>query len=168
MNAAYFRRMIDYTFWAHRQVWGCVAELNDEQFNRPCDYSVGSVREQVVHTMGAERLWLQRVRGEVPDPFLQAEDFPTRDSIRARWDQVEAGWREYAAVLTDDQLDGVLVYTSINGNARREQILWEGLAQIINHATDHRAQILSLIHQVGGRTLAQDYIFYTWENPLTT
>ncbi|MFN8447164.1 MAG: DinB family protein [Anaerolineae bacterium] len=167
MNAAYFRRMIDYTYWAHRQVWGCVAELSDDQFTRPCDYSVGSVQQQVVHTMGAEWLWLQRVRGEQPEPFLQAEDFPTRPAIRARWDEIEAGWRAYVAALTDDQLEQPLVYTSITGGARREQILWEGLAQIVNHATDHRAQTLALIHQVGGRTLAQDFIFYTWGYPTT-
>lgn len=58
MNATYFRRMIDYTYWAHRQVWGCVLELTDEQFARASDYSIGSVHQQVVRTMGAEWLWL--------------------------------------------------------------------------------------------------------------
>ena len=167
MNTACFRRMIDYSYWAHRQVWGCVTELSDEQFTRPCDYSIGSVHEQVVHTMGAEWLWLQRVQGVTPDPFLSPDDYPTRESIRARWDQVEAGWRDFVAALRDDQLDQPMVYTSIHGQTRREQPLWEGLMQIINHATDHRAQTLAVIHQVGGRTLEQDFILFTWEHPLT-
>ena len=165
MNSAYFRRMIDYTYWAHRQVWGCIIELSDEQYTRPCDYSVGSAHEQVVHTMGAEWLWLQRVRGVAPDPFLQPEDYPTRHNVRVRWDQVEEGWRAFARELSDDQLDRVIEYISINGNTKRTQPLWEGLAQIINHATDHRAQTLALIHAVGGRTIAQDFVFYTWEAP---
>ena len=165
MNAAYFRRMIDYTFWEHRQVWGYVLALSDEQYTRPCDYSIGSVHEQVVHTMGAEWLWLQRVRDETPDPFLKADDFADRATVRARWDEIEAGWRAYVRALRDEQLAETMVYTSINGNMRREQPLWEGLAQIVNHATDHRAQILALIHQLGGETGAQDFIFYTWKNP---
>ena len=165
MNAAYFRRMIDYTYWEHRQVWSCIAELSDEQFRRPFDYSIGSVYEQVVHTMGAEWLWLQRVRGEQTDPFLSPADFPTREKVRVRWDQVEAGWREFVGALTDDQLEQTIEYVSVNGVVKRSQPLWEGLAQLVNHATDHRAQTLALIHQVGGKTLAQDFIFYTWEYP---
>jgi uncharacterized damage-inducible protein DinB len=165
MNAAYFRRMIDYTYWAHHKVWDCIVELNDEQFTRPCNYSIGSLHQQVVHTMGAEWLWLQRVRGVSPDAFLRPEDFPTRADVRARWDEVEAGWRAFVAALADDQLEQSIEYTSINGNVRRSQVLWEGLAQIINHATDHRAQILALIHQLGGRTVAQDFVFYTREHP---
>lgn len=165
MNAAYFRRMFDYTYWAHRQVWACITELNDEQYNRPCDYSVGSVHEQVVHTMGAELLWLQRVCRVAPDPFLSATDFPDRDAVRARWDQIEADWGAFAAGLQDEHLAENIEYVSISGNTRRVQPLWEGLTQIINHATDHRAQTLALIHQVGGRTIEQDFVFYSWKHP---
>jgi len=165
MNAAYFRRMIDYTYWEHHQVWGYVLALTDEQYHRPSDYSVGSVHEQIVHTMGAEWLWLQRVRGETPDPFLKAADFADRNAVQARWNEIETGWRAFAAALRDETLEQPISYTSINGNTRREQPLWEGLAQIVNHATDHRAQILALIHQLGGETGAQDFIFFTWEIP---
>lgn len=167
MNAAYFRRMIDYTYWAHREVWGCIAELSDEQFTRPCDYSIGSLHQQVVHTMGAEWLWLQRMHGVSPDAFFEPDDFPTREAVRSRWDQVEGGWREFVGGLSDGDLEKPLIYTSINGRQRREHLLWEGVAQVINHATDHRAQMLALLHQVGGRTLAQDFIFYAWENRTT-
>lgn len=167
MNAAYFRRMIDYTFWEHRQVWGCVLALSEDQYRRPSDYSIGSVHEQVVHTMGAEWLWLQRVRGETPDPFLKAADFADRDAVRARWDAIEAGWRAFVDGLRDEQLEQPVRYFAITDQVWHEQPLWEGLAQIVNHATDHRAQILALIHQVGGKTMAQDFIYYTWQHPIT-
>lgn len=165
MNADYFRRMIDYTYWAHHQVWGCIAELTDEQFTRPCDYSIGSLHQQAVHTLDAEWLWLHRVQNQPRPAVLTPEDFPTRAEVRTQWDEVEAGWRDFIATLTDDQLGETIEYISINGNTRRVQPRWEGLAQIVNHATDHRAQMLALIHQVGGRTLAQDFIFYSWANP---
>lgn len=167
MNAAYFRRMIDYTFWEHRQVWGCVLALSEDQYRRPCDYSIGSVHEQVVHTMGAEWLWLQRMRGETPDPFLKAEDFDDRDAVRARWDEIELGWRAFVDALRDEQLEQPVRYFAITDQVWHEQPLWEGLAQIVNHATDHRAQILALIHQLGGKTMAQDFIYYTWQQPIT-
>ena len=90
MNAAYFQRMIDYTYWANRKLWGCVAELSDEQFKKPFDYSIGSVHQQVVHMMDTEWLWLRRVRGEQPEGVLSLEGYPTQEKIRARWDEIEA------------------------------------------------------------------------------
>jgi len=167
MNAAYFRRMFDYTWWAHRQVWTCILELNDEQYNRPCGNSVGSVHEQAVHTMGAELLWLQRVHCVPVDPFLSATDFPDRGAVRARWDQLEAEWVAFVTGLQDEHLTNNIEYISISGKTRRVQPLWECLMQVINHATDHRAQTLALIYQLGGETMEQDFVFYTWQHPQT-
>lgn len=163
MTAEHYRRLIEYTYWAHKRVWDCAMALSDEQFNRPCDYSMGSVKDQLVHTMAAEWLWLERLKGTSPDALFSSADFPTRDSIRAKWDEVEADWRAYVAALRDEQLDEILHYTSITGRAPRQTPRWEALSQIINHGTDHRAQTLSLIHQLGGKTIEQDFVFYTWE-----
>jgi uncharacterized damage-inducible protein DinB len=124
------------------------------------------VHEQLVHTMGAEWLWLQRVKEESPVPFLSAADYPTRESIRSKWDAVERNWREYVGALRDEQLDEIFTFISINGNARREIARWEALSTIINHSTDHRAQTMALIHQLGGKTVEQDFVFYTWEFPI--
>lgn len=167
MNASHFRRLFDYNYWAHQRLWTCAVKLSDEQFYRPSDFSVGSVHQQLVHTMGAEWLWLQRARVVTPDPFPAATDYPTRDSIRARWDQVEREWRGYVGGLRDEQLDEIFTFTSINGNAKREIARWEALSTIINHSTDHRAQTMALIHHLGGRTVEQDFVFYTWEKPIT-
>jgi uncharacterized damage-inducible protein DinB len=165
MNANRYRRLYDYNYWAHRRVWECVAPLTEEQFIRPSNYSIGSIHEQVVHTMAAEWLFLQRVQGISPDSLPQADQYPTRESIRAEWDQLEAGWRAYVAKLSDEQLDGLMTFTSLNGKTSRTMPLWEMLSQILNHSTDHRAQTLALIHQVGGKTVEQDFIFYAWEKP---
>jgi uncharacterized damage-inducible protein DinB len=163
MNASYFRRLFDYTYWAHRRVWECVMALSEEQFTRPCDYSIGSVHEQVVHTMAVEWVWLERVRGVSPEALFAAQDYSTREVVRAKWDEIEAGWRAYLDGVDDAQLNELLVYTSIKGRARRETPLVEVLAHVVNHGTDHRAQTLALIHQLGGKTLEQDIVFYLWE-----
>ena len=63
MNAERFRKLFDYNYWAHRRVWECVESLSESQFVQPCDYSVGSIHDQEVHTMSAEWLWLSRING---------------------------------------------------------------------------------------------------------
>lgn len=167
MNAAYFQRLFDYNFWAHRRVWQCITPLSDEQFMRPSSYSIGSIHAQLVHTMGAEALWLARVRGSsTPSSLPEPKQYPTREAIRACWDEVERDWRAYLANLSDVTLTQNIEYTSINGHRKRTNFLPEALIHTLNHSTDHRAQTLSLIHQVGGSTLEQDLIFYSWEHPL--
>jgi uncharacterized damage-inducible protein DinB len=165
MNAAYFRRLFDYNYWAHRRVWKCVMALTDEQFTRPSDYSIGSVHAQVVHTMGAEWLWLTRARGNPVPRIPPPEDYPTREAIRVRWDEIEREWRAYVEALTDVDLTRNIEYVSVSGNMRRVSFLPDALIQILNHSTDHRAQTLALIHQLGGETVEQDLIFYAWEHP---
>jgi uncharacterized damage-inducible protein DinB len=116
--------------------------------------------------MGAEWLFLNRVQGISPTSFPDAADFPTRDAIRAHWDTIKADWRTCIHNLQDEMLDGKITFTSINGQMQRTMSLWEMLSQMLNHSTDHRAQTLALLHQVGGKTLEQDFIFYAWQNPL--
>jgi uncharacterized damage-inducible protein DinB len=162
MTAEHYRKLINYNYWAHQRVWECVLKLSEEQFKRPCDYSIGSVHDQIVHTMAAEWLWLQRLNGTSPESLFDSADYPTRESIRAKWDTVEADWRAFMDALRDDQLEETLHYTSISGRAPRQNAIWQVLSHILNHSTDHRSQTLAVIHQVGGETIAQDLIFYAW------
>lgn len=160
MNVEYFRRLYDYNYAAHRRLWQeCILPLSDEQFARDLGYSLGSVRGQVVHVMGAEWLWLSRLQGESPTALPGPEDYPTRDAIRARWDEIEALIRRYMSALRDEDMLATVEYRTTSGQPRRNA-RWEILAHVVNHGTDHRAQILAMIHQLGGPTFGQDMIGY--------
>ena len=166
MNVRHYHRLFEYNHWANRRVWECVATLTEDQFRRHSDYSIGSIHEQVVHTMEVEWLFLQRVQGISPTTIAEGDQYPTREAIRQRWDSIISDWQTVLADLTDDSLDNSITFTSFNGKTQRTMPLWELLSQMLNHSTDHRAQTLALIHQVGGKTQEQDFIFYAWENPL--
>lgn len=164
MNANHYRDLFDYNFWANRRIWSCVELLTDEQMTRPCDYSIGSIHDQLVHQMGAEWLFFTRVTGNPADSLPTASDYPDRAAIGARWDEVERLWRDFLPTLTDEMLEQPLTFISITTKKPQSCLRWQAMSQILNHSTDHRAQILSLIHQVGGqKTLAQDFLFYVWK-----
>lgn len=163
MNVDHFRKLFDYNVWAHRRVWECVVRLSEAQYRQPCDYSIGSVHEQLVHTFGAERLWLNRAKGIPTSGLPRSDDVPDRAALRADWDALWQEWQAFVDSLHDDDLERVMTYTSITGSQTRHTPLWLMLMQILNHSTDHRAQTLALIHQLGGETIAQDLIFYSWE-----
>ena len=158
-----FKKMFQYNYWANDKMWDYVLQLNEEQFYRPCDYSVGSVHQQVVHMMGVEELWLHRVRTvNQPLEFAQPDVYPTQADIQNHWQTIRHDWIVYLDELTEEELDEEIAVVSITYDTTFTSPRWEALAQVINHSTDHRAQTLSLIHQVGGKTDAQDFIFYAW------
>ncbi len=160
MTVEHLRILCDYNYWAHRQVWDCIMQLDEEQFTRDLAFSHGSVYEQVVHVVAVERLWLSRLNGISPKTWWTASDLPTREVIRARWDEVEADVRAYVDGLRDSDLDEVIEYRRSTGQPRRNT-RWEILAHMFNHGTDHRAQIMAMMAQLGGPTVEQDLLFYT-------
>ncbi len=155
MNAEAFRHVYDYHFAANRKIWDTyIVPLSQEQFTRKVDYSVGSVRNHIVHLMNIDDRWFCGLRGvEVPG-FLNPVHFSNREKIRARWDSVEQTMREYLAELRDSML-----FDHPFGEKDPFK-LWQVLLHVANHGTDHRAQILRLLHDMGVDTAPQDYVFY--------
>jgi uncharacterized damage-inducible protein DinB len=162
MNADAFRHFYNYHFAENRKVWEGIASLSFEQFTQPVDYSRGSVREQVVHLLDAEDMWFGELRGGQPlEPLPETTDVDDREVIRAHWDKVEKNIRAYLAELQDDML-----FTKPIKEPEEDQVLfaWQVLLHVANHATDHRAQLLRVLHDLGVETKYQDYIFYIFEN----
>ena len=135
--------------------------LSYEQFTQKIDYSHGSVRSQVVHLMEAEHIWFSELLGvQTIEPFPPA-DFDDRPLIRLHWDSVEQQMHEYLAKLHD----GMLFQRPITNNDEdKDLILWQVLIHVVNHATDHRAQLLRILHDFGLKTGPQDYIFYVYDH----
>ncbi len=106
MNADAFRHLYEYHFTINRKIWDrCVVPLPQELFTRKVDYSVGSVRNQVVHMLNIDERWFSGLRGATAARLHRpGGSTPTKDQIRAKWDQVEADMRAYLGDLRDDQL----------------------------------------------------------------
>ena len=161
MNADAFRHFYGYHFAENRRIWDYVTQLTPEQFAQPASYSHGSVRDQVVHLMNVDEGWFTELRGvEFPEPFPSAE-VDDRELIRARWDSVEQNMREYLAKLRDDML---LSRPIKEPDEDKDLVLWQVLLHVANHGTDHRAQVLRLLNDLGVETSSQDYIFYVYDH----
>jgi uncharacterized damage-inducible protein DinB len=158
INADAFREIYRHHFKVNRILWDySIAPLTQEQFiDSSVSYSYGSVRNQVVHMFTVDNLWFASLQ-DLPFPGdLLADDFNDRDGIRAKWDEVEAGMRAYLDALTDDMLN-MTVYDPDDDDLQA----WKILFHVVNHGTDHRAQMLRLVSDLGGNTFPQDYAFHT-------
>lgn len=161
MNANAFRHFYDYHFAQNRKIWDAyVTALTPEQFTQTVNYAHGSVRNQIAHLINTDQGWFSALRGvDFAEPLTRGE-VDDRDFMRTRWDAVERDMRDYLAELHDEMLferpfpegeDAVL-------------ILWQVLLHVANHGTDHRAQLLRLLSDLGIKTGPQDYVFYIFDH----
>ena len=156
-----FRQLYNYHFSENRKILGYATQLSYEQFVQDVSYSHGSVRNQIVHLLSVDEVWFAELRGiDLPEPY-QPANFDDREMIRARWDNVEQNMRDYLAELRDDMLfDRPIKEPEEDKNL----MVWQVLIHVINHGTDHRAQILRLLYDLGLKTTSQDYIFYVYDS----
>ncbi len=163
MDANAFRHLYEYHFTEDRKIWdACVGALSLEQFTQAMAYSHGSVRDQVLHIISVDDTWFSGLRGvEIPES-LDPADFGDLATIRAHWDQVEQGMRDYLATLRDE----MLFQKPFADGEDKDLILWQVLLHVANHGTDHRAQLLRSLNDLGVRTESQDYIFFAYDHPL--
>ena len=161
MNANAFRQIFNYHFSENRKIWdNTITQLSQEQFAQDAPYSHGSVRNQVVHMMSVDDTWFSGLRGdEIPEP-LDPAILNDRRVIRAYWDEVEQKMRDFLGNLQDDMLNG----KPFAEGEDKDLILWQVLLHVVNHGTDHRAQLLRSLNDLGLKTTSQDFIFYVYDN----
>ena len=162
MNTDAFRHFYDYHFAENRKIWDHVMQLTSEQFTQSVSYSHGSVRDQVIHLMDCDDTWFSELQDVMPSEPLPPTDIDDRQFIRARWDGIEQSMRDYLAELRDDLLFDKPIQEP---EEDKDLIVWQVLLHVANHGTDHRAQILRLLNDLGLKTEYQDYIFYVYEHP---
>ena len=120
------------------------------------------VRDQIVHLMSVDEIWFSELRGVEPSEPLPPTNVDDRNIIRAHWDNVEQRMRDYLAALRDDMLFDKPIEEP---DEDRDLIVWQVLLHVANHGTDHRAQLLRLLNDLGVETGYQDYIFYVYDHP---
>lgn len=148
MTVEHVRTLFDYTYWARDRLYAAVEQVPQEDYVAPraaLDY--GSIHKTLVHLYGAELNWFRRLKNT--PGLVEVGEIDTLASLRAAAAQIETGVRAYLDGLTDEQLaGGDVTYTNRQGNTYTRPI-WMVLAQLVNHATQHRSEIAMTISALG-------------------
>ncbi len=165
MNISDLRTLMDYNYWANARILNAAARLTLEQFNAAGNLSFGGVRGTLVHAFGAESAWRKRAQEGLSPSALSGDEYPDLGVLRAAWLVEEGKMRAWLAGLSDADLQRAFAYKNLKGQPM-ETILWQGLVHMINHGTQHRAEVAVLLTDFGQSPGDVDMIVYFREKDI--
>ena len=136
--------LFNHNLWANLQLLDVCAELNAEQLDSSVSGTYGSIRETFQHIVRSEQAYFSRI--STGQPFNRPEDAPAmtiQEMIEAAR-TTGLGFIEWAQKVGAD--DTVILNWDGTPRDVPKTII---LTQVINHATEHRAQILVILTQLG-------------------
>lgn len=138
-----------YNEWATQRLLDAAAGMTPEQFVQPCSLVWGSLRGTLTHAYGAEWIWRRRCEEGVSPAALPALDqFATFADLRAAWEAEQATMAGFVARLSDDALNGTMVYRTTGGRDM-DAPLWQVLLHVVNHGTQHRSEAAHVLTELG-------------------
>ena len=159
MNKEDIDQLYSYNKWANLTVLQSVAPLSQEELTRQLGGSFPSVRETLVHILGAEWIWLRRWKGVSPRALFDKAEFPSLDVIKGRWREIETEQMDFVKDLTDEKLKQIVSYVNLKGQTWEYPLGWL-MQHLVNHSSYHRGQVANFLRQLGATPAATDFLIY--------
>jgi uncharacterized damage-inducible protein DinB len=144
-DASVLTKLFQHNLWANLKLLDFCNRLSDEQLDAMAVGCFGSIRATLVHIADAEVDYVHMATGKPSIVPLPIEQFPGFSVLKdcARW----AG--EGLLALAKEARVGTTVHVEYPQEPVYEFPLDSFIVQIINHSTEHRAQIATIITQLG-------------------
>ncbi len=159
VSAAAARELILYMLWADRTVLAAVREVTPEDLTRDAGVSFKSLLGTMAHMLGAQRVWLARFAGHSLEQIPGPGDFPDLLSWIHGWEETASETEAFVAGLTDEQLATPITWTNTRGETYTLP-LWQPVVHMVNHATYHRGQVISMLRQMGYQVPSTDLVYH--------
>ena len=130
--------------WANAVIFDFCCQLSDEQLDASMPGTYGSIRETLYHILRAERSYFSRISTGEPYKHPENDPQPTISDMAAEIRTKGEGLIEWASKV--EKKDFVVIDWDGTMRDVPKTII---LNQVINHATEHRTQIKSILTQIG-------------------
>jgi uncharacterized damage-inducible protein DinB len=146
-SADTLRLHLDYSAWASNRMLEAAGKLTEEELNRDFKTSDKCVVSTLAHAFAADRIWLQRIHGNVQNTFIDDND-RRLGTLKTEWPALQQRWKDWAGPLSDQDVVKKISYKDLKGNPY-ESPLWQILLHVVNHATHHRGQVSGFLRAMG-------------------
>lgn len=136
--------LFHHNIWANLKLLEFCEGLNDEQLGTSVPGTFGTIRDTLLHIVGAEVSYVHRVNGKLPGEPLSRDQFPGFEVLKhsAHW----AG-EELLQLALSARADTIVMPQRPPRSAQYP--LASLMVQAINHSTEHRTQISTILTQLG-------------------
>lgn len=156
---AEMKELYAYNRWANDLILDAVEDLSASELSRDLGSSFPSIRATIVHLLGAEWVWVARWQGLSPSSAPDEWGDASIGELRAAWREVEDSQEAFLESLGDADLDRIVAYARMSGDTVRSPVR-QMLRHVVNHATYHRGQVVTMLRQLGRPAPSTDLITY--------
>lgn len=152
----------DYTRWATMLLVDACRKLSTEEIERDLKSSHGGILGTLRHIYFADRIWYGRFAGAAAPTMQEIK----AESATMSLDALASAWppliRQFQGWIVDTGDDGLLQPFSFRTMAGDAYTMprYRALLHVVNHATMHRGQIMTMLRQLGHAPPSTDLLFY--------
>ncbi len=148
MTKQYFIELSEFNIWANNLVCNWLEHLNDDQWKQHIVSSFPCLYETVLHMAGTEKAWLERFKKVSHIVPLTSSFTGSKDDLVKIWKATSAELKTFIDSFNENELYTNLYFKRFNGDAYSTPY-YQLFAHVINHATYHRGQLVTMLRQVG-------------------
>ena len=147
---------VSYSRWASMRLLEACRGVPEEELRRDVGCSFGSIMDTFEHVFWADRLWLSRLIGSPRTTLNEPGERYSASELEPVWRSVLDEFERFAASADPEAL---CRHRNLSGRyfeIPNGQIV----LHVVNHATYHRGQIVTMIRQLGHAAPSTDLIVY--------
>ena len=152
------RNHFAYSQWATERLLHAGSKLNADQLRLDFETADKSILGTLAHIVRSERGWLGRIAKTPPATFSVTDD-EDWDALPQKWSVLHQGWKNWAAGLSEEELNRILDYTD-SKNMPHSEPLWQVALHVVNHSTHHRGQVSGFLRALGTTPPPLDFIAF--------
>ena len=148
-----------YNSWAANRIFVALATIPTDKYMQDLKSSHGGIHGTLVHTVGAEKVWLERFQG-APQEFLSKNPPKSLAELKTVWEKVGYDTAKWLSSMSDKKLGETFTMKTPKGDTFTH-VFWQAFQHVVNHSSYHRGQIITMLRQLGEKPVSTDLIqFY--------
>lgn len=138
-----------YNMWANKRFSDVLIKLSEEQLDMEINSSFPSIRKTVYHMWSAEDIWIQRLLLVEKPVWMQGAFEGSFEEALEKWAEAS---KELVSFIERQYDEAHLQHVVQYYNQKKESMklpVSTILMQVLNHATYHRGQLVTMLRQAG-------------------
>lgn len=149
-----------FNLWADKKITDAVGLIDEERAKKELKSSFSSIHSTLIHMGNAQIIWLNRIKKKADPEIAVTDTSHTTGQIIRRLLNLSGEWEEFMLGTSEEGLLSPVTYKTTRGEEFTEPV-FEIAMHVMNHATYHRGQIITMMRELGETVLPRtDFIEY--------